>query len=212
LNWYAHAVLAERVSQDPRCLLGAMLPDLAAAAGLRVAPPPEGPLAQGLRLHVLADAAFHAAPEFASLVSAGRGALEDAGLARGSARAAAHVGIELLLDGWLAARQRPSTAFGAALRVACELPADTTLFRLDPDPARWRALCARLASGELPEAYARPERVGAAVERILAARPRLALPAAAGPALTSWLRAAQPELDARAPVLLARAAGDPARP
>jgi hypothetical protein len=96
--------------------------------------------------------------------------------------------------------------------VACELAADTTLFRPDPAPARWRALCARLASGELPEAYARPERVGAAVERILAARPRLALPAAAGPALTSWLRAAQPELDARAPVLLARAAGDAARP
>jgi hypothetical protein len=212
LNWYAHAVLAERVSRDPHWLLGAMLPDLSAAAGLRIAPPPDGPLARGLRLHVLADAAFHAAPEFASLVSAGRGALEETGLARGSARAAAHVGIELLLDGWLAARQRPSQAFDAALRVACELPADTALFRPDPDPARWRALCARLASGELPEAYARPERVGIAVERILAARPRLALPAGSGPALVSWLRAAQPELGARAPALLARAAVDAARP
>ena len=76
MNWYAHAVLAERVSRDPHCLLGAMLPDFAAAAGLRVAPPPDGPVARGLRLHVLADAAFHASPEFASLVSAGRGALD----------------------------------------------------------------------------------------------------------------------------------------
>ena len=205
MNWYAHAVLAERASRDPACLLGAMLPDLAAASGLRVALPSGGALALGLRLHARADAAFHAAPEFAALVSAGRRALEAAGLPRGSARASSHVGVELLLDGWLAARGAPSAAFCAALELAGGLADDAALFRPHPRPARWHALCARLLGGELPAAFARPERAALAVERALSARPRLALPAGARTLVGGWLRAAQPEVAACAPALLARA-------
>jgi hypothetical protein len=211
LNWYAHAVLAERTSSDPACLLGAMLPDLAAASGLRVAPPAAGPLAQGLRLHALADAAFHAAPEFAALVAAGRGALEAAGLPRGSARAASHVGVELLLDGWLALQRSRSAAFHAALRAAARLADDAALFRPAPRPDRWLALCARLLGGELPAAFARPQRVALAVARALAARPRLALPEGAAAPLRDWLHAAQPEVAARGPVLLARAGAGASR-
>jgi hypothetical protein len=205
VNWYAHAVLAERACRDPGCLLGAMLPDLAAAAGLRLAAPQDGRLARGVRLHQLADAAFHAAPEFVALVRAGRSGLEEAGLPRGSARGAAHVGIELLLDGWVASARRRSSVFDEAVRLAFELAGDRGLFRPEPRPARWRRLCARLAEGELPEGYADPERVALGVERALAARPRLALPSGARPALAAWLRAAQPELAARAPALLERA-------
>jgi hypothetical protein len=211
LNWYAHAVLAERTSRDPDCLLGAMLPDLAAASGLRVALPHARRFAQGLRLHALADAAFHAAPEFAALVAAGRAALEAAGLPRGSARAASHVGIELLLDGWLAAQRARSAAFHAALRAAARLADDAALFRPAPRPERWLALCARLLGGELPAAFERPRRVALAVERALAPRPRLALPAGAGTPLCDWLHAVQPEVAARGPVLLARAGAATAR-
>src|SRR5262249_28657560 len=149
VNWYAHAVLAERISPDPGCVLGAMLPDLAAIVGVRALVPDAGPLAFGMRLHASADAAFHAAPEFVARVAAGRAALEAEGLARGGAWGAAHVGVELLLDGWLAQRTPPSPTFAAALALAARLADDARLFRPAPDAARWRLLCERLQEGEL---------------------------------------------------------------
>ena len=189
-----------------------MLPDLASAAGLRALAPREGALCLGFRLHAAADAAFHAAPEFAALVSAGRAELETAGLSRGSAHGAAHVGIELLLDGWLAAQRPPSAAFGEALARAPGLAADADLFRSAPDPGRWRALCARLLEGELPGAYWRPERAALAVERTLARRPRLALRAGERSAVARWLAGAAGALAPRAGVLLARAGAAAPRP
>jgi hypothetical protein len=204
VNWYAHALAAARHSSDPRCVLGAMLPDLASALRLRFAPPPGGALALGWRLHAAADAAFHGAQEFVQLVAAGRAALEAEGVARGPARAAAHVGVELRLDGWLARRGRPPV-FSAALACAADLAEDASLFRPAPEPARWRALCARLLDGELPEAYDRPARAALGVERALEGRARLALRAGERAHVERWLAGLEAELDARAPALLAAA-------
>jgi hypothetical protein len=204
LNWYAHAVVAEARSGEPLCVLGAMLPDFASVLRLHAIPPREGPLADGMRLHAETDARFHAAPEFVALQSQGRAHLEIAGLSRGSARGAAHVGIELALDGWLA-RQRPrSPLFAAALAEATLLADPAALFRGSFDPERWRALCDRLASGELPEAYALPERSAVGVERTLAPHARLALAPGAREAVASWLRGFGPKVAAAAPALLAR--------
>jgi hypothetical protein len=204
VNWYAHAVVAERSSDDPLCLLGAMLPDLAAALRVRLSAAPDGALGRGVRLHGAADARFHAAPEFAALQSEGRARLAAAGLARGSARAAAHVGIELALDGWLA-RERPrSAAFAAALDAAGALADRPALFRGAFDPARWRELCRRLRAGELPEAWADPEWTARSVERALAPRARLALAPGDRDAIAGWLRAEARSIAARAPALLAR--------
>jgi hypothetical protein len=212
VNWYAHAVLAESRCADPACLLGAMLPDLVGAVGLRAQTPRDPALCLGFRLHAAADAAFHAAPEFGTLVAAGREALEAAGVVRGSARAAAHVGIELLLDGWLAARQPPSTAFADALARAPALAEDAALFRPAPEPERWRAFCAGLSQSGLPLAYRCPERAALGVERALARRPRLALRAGERPAVASWLAEAAEMLAPRAPALLARAGAAGPRP
>jgi hypothetical protein len=189
-----------------------MLPDLAGAVGLRARAPRDEALGLGFRLHAAADAAFHAAPEFGALVSAGREALEAVGVLRGSARAAAHVGIELLLDGWLAARRPPSAAFAEALARAPSLAEDAALFRPAPAPERWRALCARLERSDLPLAYGRPERAALGVERALAGRPRLALGAGQRPALARWLGEAAELLAPRAPALLARAGAADPRP
>jgi hypothetical protein len=212
VNWYAHALAAERHSPDPRCVLGAMLPDFASALRLRLAPPREGALALGCRLHVAADAAFHRAPEFLALVAAGRAALEAAGVARGPARAAAHVGVELRLDGWLARRHGRSAAFAAALALAADLAEDAALFRPAPAPARWRALCARLAAGELPEGYDCPARAALGVERALAGRARLALSTGERARVERWLAGLEPVLDATGAALLASASAAPAGP
>jgi hypothetical protein len=189
-----------------------MLPDLAGAVGLRARAPRDEALGLGFRLHAAADAAFHAAPEFWTLVAAGRETLEAARLSRGSARAAAHVGIELLLDGWLAAQRPPSAAFAEALARAPALAEDAALFRPAPDPARWRALCARLEGSDLPLAYRSPERAAVGVERALAGRPRLALRCGERPAVARWLADAAELLAPRAPALLARAGAADPRP
>jgi hypothetical protein len=212
LNWYAHAVLAEARCADPACLLGAMLPDLASAAGLRATPPPDGPLALGFRLHLAADAGFHGAPEFVALVSAGRAELEAAGLSRGIARASAHVGIELLLDGWLDRARPGSAAYREALALAHGLADDAARFRPAPLPLRWRALCARLERGDLPGAYRRPERAALGVERTLARRPRLALRPGERPLLARWLARAAGDVAFHGPALLARAGAASPRP
>jgi hypothetical protein len=204
VNWYAHAVLAERRSRAPLCVLGAMLPDLASVLRVRVVPPSGGDLALGLRLHGEADARFHFAPEFLALQAGGRVHLEAAGLPRGSARAAAHVGIELALDGWLARREPRSSAFRAALDAAESLAAAPGLFRGAFDPDRWRLLCARLRDGELPEAWSLPERGAQSVERVLAPRARLALAPGAREHVAEWLHALAPALAVQAPVLLER--------
>ncbi len=210
MNWYAHAVLAEQRWNEPACVLGAMLPDLANAVGVRVAPPAEGALAEGLRLHAAADAAFHASPAFVALVAGGRAALGACGLARGAARGAAHVGIELVLDGWLAEQRGRSRTFAAALALAASRSLELGVFRPAPEPARWLDLCARLLAGELPEAYARPERAALGVERALAPRPRLALRSGERAPLEAWLASVKGPVAAHAPALLACAAA--ARP
>jgi hypothetical protein len=204
VNWYAHAVVAERRLASPLAVLGAMLPDLASALRVRLAPPPDAAIAAGVRLHGETDAAFHAAPGFLALQAEGREHLLAAGLARGAARAAAHVGIELALDGWLARRSPRSTLFRAAVDAAAALAEPALLFRAGFDATRWDALCARLRHGELPEAFARPERCAQGVERALEPRPRLALGPGDREAVARWLRESETSLADRAPDLLAR--------
>ena len=204
MNWYAHAVVAERRFPEPLAVLGAMLPDFASALRVRLAAPPDAALAAGVRLHGETDASFHAAPEFLALQAEGRERLQAAGLARGAARAAAHVGVELALDGWLARRSPRSALFGAAVDAAVAFAEPALLFRAGFDVDRWRMLCARLRDGELPEAFARPERCAQGVERALERRPRLALAPGDREAVARWLRESEASLAERAPALLAR--------
>jgi hypothetical protein len=204
VNWYAHAVVAERRVPEPLAVLGAMLPDFASALRVRLAPPSDPAISAGVRLHGETDAAFHAAPEFLALQAIGRERLLAAGLARGPARAAAHVGVELALDGWLARRRPRSSLYDAAVDAASALVEPGLLFREGFDAERWRGHCARLRDGELPEAYARPERCALAVERALQPRARLALAPGDREAVARWLHESETSLAASAPALLAR--------
>ena len=75
----------------PAEVLGAVLPDLAPAAGVRlVRDRLDGPLAAGVRCHLDADAAFHAHPRFRAGTRALRADLTARGIPRGPARAVAH--------------------------------------------------------------------------------------------------------------------------
>src|SRR5687768_8762401 len=103
-----------------------MLPDLASMAGVRL-DTTELPddVAAGVRHHYAADAAFHGHESFIRLLRTVRTALADAGVARGPARAAAHVGVELALDGWLLAEvAHAHDALSDALAARTAVPLD----------------------------------------------------------------------------------------
>jgi hypothetical protein len=181
-----------------------MLPDLASMAGTRVEVVSSPLVAAGVAEHHRADARFHAAEAFIELYARGASTLRGAGVGRGGARAAAHLGVELLLDGCLSA-DRASGAFREALELGVRERAWSC-----SDPAGDRRVAdalRRLAdAGDVPDVYRDPPAVARRLSRMLARRPRLALDEPAEVAVRAWLEGARPAVAARADVLVASAA------
>jgi acyl carrier protein phosphodiesterase len=168
-----------------------MLPDLARPNGLRLRDlerDADDMIRAGIAHHHRVDQAFHRHPAFLSALELWRQRFEDAlSLRRGVARALAHVGLELLLDGWIVTRDRElHPAYSEALIEGQTIFAEGL-------PALERA-CARLLASELPEAYSEPAVAAERVTRILATRPRLALPEASHSALEEQFRELQGHL------------------
>ena len=88
MNLVGHVAVAVEHAPDATApyLAGAMLPDLAAMARVRLAPA-GGDLGDGVAVHHAADAAFHASRWFNDRSQALRDALLEAGVDRGAARA-----------------------------------------------------------------------------------------------------------------------------
>jgi len=203
VNFFGHACLAAESRPEAAFVFGAMLPDLAAMAGLRIAVVAHAEAEAGRRFHHATDAAFHRAESFAALCVGATHALRDAGLRRGPARAIGHVGIELLLDGWLAAEQGVPALYGEALALGPAL-APAIALRRRADTAPLVELCARIGDAKLaPDAWCEPERLAARLVRILARRPLLALEASELPAVRAWSARARPLVGRAAPGLLA---------
>jgi hypothetical protein len=201
VNFFGHAALAAARQGDPGFVLGAMLPDLAPLAGLRIAAVDAEDVAAGRAFHFAADARFHADPRFVSWAVEAAALLQARGIARGPARGAAHVGVELLLDGWLAESAGVPSLYRRALGDAPALAAGIR-FRAGASARPFPELCARLLAAPLPEAYGRPAFVAERVVRILARRPRLALAVREQDAVALALADLLPRLRAEAPVLM----------
>ncbi|HBP23029.1 MAG TPA: hypothetical protein DEA08_35305, partial [Planctomycetes bacterium] len=177
MNFFAHAVLALRRREDPAWVLGSMAPDFASMAGLRLARgegEPAGALGEGIAFHHRSDDAFHGAPRFLELMKSARVDLRERGVGLGAALAISHVGVELLLDGWLVEQGGVPEPYREAVASA-EARAEALSFQGDEEAARrqWRSACARLAQAPLPEGYTDPRFVAERLVRILARRPRL---------------------------------------
>lgn len=167
---HTHVALAAG-RDDPGWLLGAVLPDLAPMAGVRVdrsALPDD--VAAGVRCHVAADAAFHALPAFTHGAGEIRRALAARGVPSGPARAVGHAGWELLLDGALV-RSATETAFRAAMADGGK----ATVAMSTADAGRWTAFLDR-GRGTPLLAYDDPAWVADRLHAMLARRPRLRLP------------------------------------
>jgi hypothetical protein len=195
MNFFGHATVALQQSDDPAFVLGAMLPDLASMAGLRLLAPEDPELGRGIALHHETDRRFHAAPAFRTLCEWALSELERAGVQRGSARAVGHVGGELLLDGLLsrdrAAREGYQRVLEAVL--GSDLPARVRFAGSAGEPAL-RPMLARLARAPVPDGYREVSFVCERLHAILSRRPRLALRASDAPLVESWLEGALPYL------------------
>jgi hypothetical protein len=184
MNFFGHAVVACQYETTPRFVLGAMLPDFASMIRARMGPVHDGPLARGVALHHRTDQAFHTAATFVELCDQAHCELESRGVGRGPARAVAHIGTELLLDGEMlsdpAARHRYVEALG-------EMPRIELQWRSAEGPARLERLHARLTAWGIPDDLAVPQQVLERLQRALQGRPRLQLQPRDRRILEAWM-------------------------
>lgn len=204
MNFFSHAVVAARRSDDPRWILGSMLPDFVSMAGLRLeSVTGDAPLERGVAFHHTCDDAFHGAPIFVDLMEHAREELELDGLDSGPAMAIGHVGVELLLDGYLVEQRGVTVGYRAAIEEAAHIDVLLRFVGLAPEQggARWREMAERLANAPVPQRYTEPAFVEDRLVRILSSRPRLAVPFGREPLVHDWARRAAPEVSRRAPAL-----------
>jgi hypothetical protein len=115
MNFFSHAVVAQRFSEAPEFVLGAMLPDFASMLGARLAAVADPTLARGVSFHHLTDHVFHELAAFQTLSGEALRELRALGVSKGPARAVAHVGIEILLDVTLGQSASARAAYLAGL-------------------------------------------------------------------------------------------------
>ena len=208
MNFFGHALVAQRSeatrgSIRAEFVLGAMLPDFATMLGLR--PPAAGtdPLQAGIRFHHQTDDAFHGSQSFLEFSGQAWRFLSDRGLSRGSARAVAHVGVELLLDGAFASDNAASVAYLSAIECGLtERAASCIHWPTMNGAARFETLCQRLQQrgafpSDTPEAL-----IAARLRSILADRPRLVMDDRGQSVVRDWIVMARPTIVSGAPQLL----------
>lgn len=175
MNFFGHATIALWSTDDPAHVFGAMVPDFAGMVGTSVAHALDHTgLQGGIDLHHRTDDAFHGAPIFIDLCRVALQQMESIGVSRASARAVAHVGTELLLDGWLASNDAAVSAYRAAMVEGPSLIRAIS-FRSDDGASRCQWLLSRLAPAPVPHRYNETEFVAERLVFALASRPRLAL-------------------------------------
>lgn len=201
MNFFGHAAVAARRRDAPAFVLGAMLPDFCSMAGARPLAFEHREVSAGVAFHHATDAAFHATATFVALCSEAVAELSELGVRRGSARAAAHVGIELLLDGVLLEDPAARDAYLRALGAEAIVP--TIRFEDEAGRARFEGLRQRLVRLGVPDGYRLPAFVAARLSGTLAHRPRLRLSLEAERAVAVWLERAQPAVARAGPDLLA---------
>lgn len=192
MNFYSHAVVASWRSGEPAFVLGAMLPDLQQMAGERFELS-GGQLAEGVRFHEQTDAVFHAHAHFRGLCARGVASLQALGVSRGGARAAAHIGVELLIDDYLfddhGGRERYLSALAHAPGSCLERPGLSRVI-------------ASLRTRGVDRAHTSADAIARRIDYATRGRKRLALRPADLPRIRQWSAAVATEVRAIAPALL----------
>jgi len=196
VNFVGHAVVAGWAGpRSPGFILGAMLPDFASMCGARLAEAQLADVAAGVALHHATDAVFHRAPVVTGLFREAEARLRERGCRKGPMRAAAHVGVELLLDGVLLEDGRAIYLAGLGAEVA-------VAWRDDDGSPRFAALLARLRSYGAPMELTGGAGVARRVARTLAGRTLLAPDAAERAAIAIVMDELAPRVEAATPAVI----------
>lgn len=176
MNLGGHIAVAAKLSSRPDVWLGAALPDIGAMGRFNLlGDKPDGEIAEGIALHHATDDLFHGHEWFKAHQANLFEALSKAGVRRGAAKAVAHVGPELLLDGELLAHPVMNSQISAGMeRLIPNVDRVELLVQLEKR-ASWRGHLERVASRGAPTFYGDPHQVAVSLQRILSSRPRLAL-------------------------------------
>ena len=208
MNFFGHALIAQRneATRGPiraEFVLGAMLPDFASM--LRARPPSAtlDALSAGVSFHHQTDDAFHGSQSFLEFSHLASSFLSNQGVSRGTARAVAHVGVELLLDSAFAHEQGANEAYLSA--VACGLTERVRGHIQWPTPdasQRFQHLCLSLQSRGQIQVNPPSELVAERLRNILADRPRLAMDEHGLSVVREWVETARSQITSGAPQLL----------
>lgn len=182
MNFLGHCFVASwrRGTDDDAApyAFGSMIPDFTGMARARLVAVDHAATAEGVDLHHETDDVFHRSPIFTELMEETRRELEAMSVRRGTALAVGHVGAELLLDGWLLARDRDAGgevgAFYEAALAAGESLCERLRFRADEGEGRMRGLLGRLRDYGL-EGHESVDAILERLERALSGRQRLCI-------------------------------------
>lgn len=186
MNFFGHAAIAGRFRASPEFVFGAMLPDFCGMLGLGSPEVTPDTLGAGVRFHHLTDHAFHELGSFRSNCREATAWLDARGVRRGTARAVAHVGVELLLDAALAESETARALYLEALGAGQE---PELLGRSTFSSEEQSCLGGLARTLETRGISRNPDTalVVARLERALAARPRLAIEPRDRSAVGSWV-------------------------
>lgn len=208
MNFFGHALIAQRdeATRGPiraEFVLGAMLPDFAAM--LRTRPPlaTHAALSAGVSFHHRTDDAFHGSHSFLEFSRQASSFLSERGVARGTARAVAHVGVELLLDAALSRESGGNEAYLSA--IACALTEEihgSIGWHSSDVRAGFQQLCHDLHQRGRVQENPESELVARRLQRILADRPRLAMDEHGLLVVRQWIESARSQIISGAPQLL----------
>jgi acyl carrier protein phosphodiesterase len=176
MNYFGHAAVAARWRGNlPSFVLGAMLPDLVKLGSGVPHRSPDPLIQEGVAFHIRTDTLFHDHPLFQQWHVASLARMRESDVGKGPARAAAHIGIEMLLDDALAESRDARTSYIDALRYGTELTPELELERSSPSTAaELREVCRTLLTFSGRIASADEERLRLRMERTLSRRPRIA--------------------------------------
>jgi hypothetical protein len=189
VNFYAHVSIATLYAADEAMALGAMLPDLASLLGVKPPPTTHPGIHDGYVLHHVTDAVFHDLPLFRLTCREQCAHLTHLGLKRGPARAAAHVGLEFLLDDAPALDAPTHQLFCASLASATTEGLAAKLdWQSRENAEQFQNLRNRLLAAELSPHGLAANVVAERIFRTLLSRPRLAIRSEQVDILTDWIQ------------------------
>ena len=209
VNFVAHMVVAHRLAETPSTalLLGAAAPDLARMARVPVATTGSADHLAGVATHHRTDTVFHDLAWFRDHTRRLLGELTGRGLRRGPARGAAHVLIELLLDGALLGDPEHAATFARPWEAMSAPDHDALAVVETAHHDQWLEFLGQLTTRLDPAAYGAPTYAADRTANTLARRPRLAMSADEGAILREVAAALQPQIAAETDQVLAVTAG-----